>query len=125
MFGYATDETEEAMPLTLVLAHRLNARLHELRRNGTLAWARPDSKSQVRRFYCLCASGRHLDALFLEIGANGNKHDCTRHKNCATKIDERVLGDNRVRLREGRVRAEARSHDRHLDATYVSGRSER
>lgn len=47
MFGYATDETEEAMPLTLLLAHRLNAKLHELRRNGTLPWARPDSKSQV------------------------------------------------------------------------------
>jgi len=47
MFGYATDETEEAMPLTLVLAHRLNAKLHQMRRDGTLAWARPDSKSQV------------------------------------------------------------------------------
>jgi S-adenosylmethionine synthetase len=47
MFGYATDETEEAMPLTLVLSHKLNAKLHELRRNGTLPWARPDSKSQV------------------------------------------------------------------------------
>ncbi len=49
MFGYATDETEEAMPLTLLLAHQLNARLHMLRRNGTLAWARPDSKTQVER----------------------------------------------------------------------------
>jgi S-adenosylmethionine synthetase len=47
MFGYASDETEEAMPLTLVLAHRLNAHLHKLRRNGTLAWVRPDSKTQV------------------------------------------------------------------------------
>ncbi|VDD88059.1 unnamed protein product [Enterobius vermicularis] len=47
MFGYATDETDEAMPLTLLLAHKLNAKLHELRRNGTLPWARPDSKSQV------------------------------------------------------------------------------
>jgi S-adenosylmethionine synthetase len=47
MFGYATDETPECMPLTLVLAHKLNHRLHELRRNGTLPWARPDSKSQV------------------------------------------------------------------------------
>lgn len=47
MFGYATDETEEAMPLTLLLAHKLNARLHKLRRNGTLDWVRPDSKSQV------------------------------------------------------------------------------
>lgn len=47
MFGYATDETEECMPLTLVLAHKLNHRLHQLRRSGALWWARPDSKSQV------------------------------------------------------------------------------
>jgi S-adenosylmethionine synthetase len=47
MFGYATDETEETMPLTLQLAHKLNAKLHELRRNGILPWARPDSKTQV------------------------------------------------------------------------------
>nr|AZA15225.1 probable S-adenosylmethionine synthase 4 [Anisakis simplex] len=47
MFGYASDETEEAMPLTLLLAHKLNAKLHELRRLGTLKWVRPDSKSQV------------------------------------------------------------------------------
>ncbi|KHN83441.1 putative S-adenosylmethionine synthase 4 [Toxocara canis] len=47
MFGYATDETEEAMPLSLVLAHKLLARLHELRRSGILEWALPDSKSQV------------------------------------------------------------------------------
>jgi S-adenosylmethionine synthetase len=47
MFGYATDETEEAMPLTLVLSHKLNAKLHELRRSGELKWVRPDSKTQV------------------------------------------------------------------------------
>uniref|UniRef100_A0A915D170 S-adenosylmethionine synthase n=1 Tax=Ditylenchus dipsaci TaxID=166011 RepID=A0A915D170_9BILA len=47
MFGYATDETEEAMPLTLILSHKLNAKLHQLRRDGTIKWARPDSKSQV------------------------------------------------------------------------------
>lgn len=48
MFGYATDETPECMPLTVVIAHRLNQRLAELRRNGTFWWARPDSKSQVK-----------------------------------------------------------------------------
>jgi S-adenosylmethionine synthetase len=47
MFGYATDETEECMPLTVVLAHKLNAKMAELRRNGVLWWARPDSKTQV------------------------------------------------------------------------------
>lgn len=53
MFGYATDETEEFMPLTVVLAHKLNARLSELRRNGTFWWARPDTKTQVTCEYYL------------------------------------------------------------------------
>jgi len=52
MFGYATDETEEAMPLTVILAHRLNSKIAELRRNGCLAWARPDSKTQASRCEC-------------------------------------------------------------------------
>ena len=47
MFGYATDETEELMPLTVVLAHGLNRKLAENRRNGTMPWLRPDGKSQV------------------------------------------------------------------------------
>jgi len=51
MFGYATDETDECMPLTVVLAHKLNAKIAELRRNGGLAWARPDSKTQVTCAY--------------------------------------------------------------------------
>lgn len=55
MFGYATDETEECMPLTILLAHKLNAKLKELSRNGVCPWIRPDSKSQVSdmaRFLC-------------------------------------------------------------------------
>lgn len=47
MFGYATDETPELMPLTIVLAHKLNQKLAELRRNETLKWLRPDTKTQV------------------------------------------------------------------------------
>lgn len=47
MFGYATDETEEMMPLTHVLAARLCQRLSEARRNGTCPWLRPDAKTQV------------------------------------------------------------------------------
>jgi S-adenosylmethionine synthetase len=47
MFGYATDETEECMPLTVVLAHKLNEKITELRRSGELWWARPDTKAQV------------------------------------------------------------------------------
>ncbi|XP_060895787.1 S-adenosylmethionine synthase isoform X1 [Labrus mixtus] len=51
MFGYATDETEECMPLTIVLAHNLNSKMAELRRNGTVPWLRPDSKTQVTVHY--------------------------------------------------------------------------
>jgi len=47
MFGYATDETEECMPLTLVLAHQMNKKISDLRRDGTLWWGRPDTKTQV------------------------------------------------------------------------------
>merc|ERR1712038_1295593 len=47
MFGYATDETEECMPLAVTLSHALNRKIADMRRDGTLWWARPDSKTQV------------------------------------------------------------------------------
>jgi S-adenosylmethionine synthetase len=47
MFGYATDETPELLPLTVLLSHKLNASLKEARLDGTLPWLRPDTKTQV------------------------------------------------------------------------------
>ncbi|KJZ78436.1 S-adenosylmethionine synthase [Hirsutella minnesotensis 3608] len=47
MFGYATDETPELFPLTLMLAHKLNAAMAAARRDGSLPWLRPDTKTQV------------------------------------------------------------------------------
>ena len=47
MFGYATNETEELMPLPILMAHKLTKKLTDVRKNGELTWVRPDGKSQV------------------------------------------------------------------------------
>ncbi|XP_030564938.1 S-adenosylmethionine synthase isoform X1 [Drosophila novamexicana] len=79
MFGYATDETEECMPLTVVLAHKLNEKIAELRRSDVFWWARPDSKTQVtceylfnqgsavpKRVHTIVVSMQHSDKIALD-----------------------------------------------------------
>merc|ERR1712130_138294 len=57
MFGYATDETEDCMPLTHAVATRLGKKLTDVRKDGTLWWLRPDGKTQVTIQYLQRADG--------------------------------------------------------------------
>jgi len=70
MFGYATNETDELMPMPVMLAHKLTMRLSEARRQGSIDWLRPDGKSQVsveyegsrpRRIEAIVISCQHAD----------------------------------------------------------------
>ncbi len=75
MFGYATDETPELMPMPLVMAHQLTRRLSTARRSGQLDWLRPDGKSQVsieyegnrpRRIEAVVVSCQHSEDIAVE-----------------------------------------------------------
>lgn len=75
MFGYATDETEEYMPIAITLAHKLTKRLAEVRKSGKLPYLRPDGKSQVtveydgnevKRIDTVVVSTQHADDVSTE-----------------------------------------------------------
>nr|WP_070961018.1 methionine adenosyltransferase [Hyphomonas sp. Mor2] len=75
MFGYATDETPELMPATLVYSHQILRKLAELRHNGTHTELEPDAKSQVTLQYdgsrpvgvnAIVVSHQHIDSATLE-----------------------------------------------------------
>jgi S-adenosylmethionine synthetase len=74
MFGYATDETKELMPMPIQIAHKLMERQALLRKNGSLTWLLPDAKSQV----CI----RYENDIYFTTRNKGAGHSTYHYSNC-------------------------------------------
>lgn len=84
MFGFATDETPEFMPMPIMYAHKLTKRLAQVRKNGALDFLRPDGKSQVTVEYCNGEPSR-VDTVVI---SSQHKPDVSHEELKATIIQE-------------------------------------
>merc|ERR1712070_1305347 len=86
MFGYASDETADCMPLTILMATRLGKKLTDVRKSGHLWWLRPDGKTQVTIEYMQNEDGS-VEPLKIHTVVISTQHaeplKATRKKECA------------------------------------------
>ncbi len=86
MFGYASNETKELMPMPIMYAHKLVRKLAELRKKGTLPYLRPDSKSQVSVRY------KNNKPVGIETVVISSQHDAdVKNKQLRSEITELVI----------------------------------
>ncbi len=97
MFGFASNETPELMPLPIALSHRIINRLTELRQDGTIPWLRPDSKSQVTVEY--------------EDGKPTRIHTVVVSTQHAPGVDNRTIRDTIIKRVIEPVLPEGMAHD--------------
>jgi S-adenosylmethionine synthetase len=90
MFGYATNETPEYMPLTIALAHRLSRRLAEVRKSGELPYLRPDGKTQVTVAY---ADGKpvYVDTIVISTQHSDKVELATIEKDMIEKVIQAIV----------------------------------
>jgi S-adenosylmethionine synthetase len=90
VFGYATNETKELMPLPIMLAHKLVKRLAECRKTKIMPYLRPDCKSQVTVEYDGCKT-RCVKAVVIAAQNNGTVDDATLKKEIIEKVIKNVI----------------------------------
>ena len=86
MFGYACDETPELMPFPIYFAHRLVERQSQLRKDGRLAWLRPDAKSQLTVRY-VDGKPHSIDTVVLST----QHHPSKTHKEIEEAVIEEII----------------------------------
>jgi len=104
MFGYATDETPEYMPLTIQLAHKLNKAMTDARNDGSLPWLRPDTKTQVTIEYAhdggavvplrvdtVVVSAQHAETITTEMLRKEIKEKIIKQVIPAKLLDDRTV----------------------------------
>lgn len=93
MFGYATNETKELMPQPILLAHKLTYRMAQLRKDGTIPWLRPDSKSQVTIEY-INQKPHVVDSVVISTQHDEDVDNDTIRKEVIEKIIRPMIPDN-------------------------------
>lgn len=93
MFGYATNETPEMMPMPILLAHKMTKMLARVRRDGTLPWVRPDGKSQVSVRYDDNGRPTGIEAVVISTQHAPNISQQSIRDNIIEAVIKPVLGD--------------------------------
>ncbi|QMS84331.1 methionine adenosyltransferase [Candidatus Xianfuyuplasma coldseepsis] len=94
MFGYATNETDEYMPITIHLAHKLARKMSEVRKNGTLAYLRPDGKTQVTMEFDDDNQPQRIDSIVISTQHSPEIAQSQIHADIKTHVIDAVIDPN-------------------------------